>query len=349
MKLLLLSIYMCISFLTNGQNLVKNYSFEEGASCDGTTENINKVNNWSALTGNPKFINVNCPLSKNSRSYIQGMKLPPASEGGVLAGIGIAKKGEYLQGELISQLEKDIQYVVKIRVRLPIKFCNTFINEVGIVLSPDTLIKTKEYTSIDIPALALQNNTQSAITKQYEWEELSALYTATGDEKYIAIGNFSNINQGLFDNRTEKECTYLFLDVVSVEKFKEISITPFSKNIAIQKNATYLMEGISFEPASDILKTSSEKSLKNLIAFLKQNDNLKVELSCHTDNTLDAMIGKQLTEAQAKSLLHKLVDLGVAISQVKTIGKGSSKSIALNNTEKGRQKNNRIELKIINF
>ena len=131
MKILFFSVLMSSSFWASGQNLVKNYSFEEGAVCVGSTEDIAKVDNWSAVAGNPRFINVNCPLSKDSRSYIQGMKLPSASEGGVLAGMGIAEKGEYLQGELKETLKKDVQYVIKIRVRLPVKFCNASINEVA--------------------------------------------------------------------------------------------------------------------------------------------------------------------------------------------------------------------------
>jgi OOP family OmpA-OmpF porin len=326
------------------QNLVVNPSFEDGAECDGTTERIDTVDGWSPIAGRPGFINTNCSLSKESKSFVQGMKLPPASHIDVLTIQRIDIKGEYQQGRLISALTKNKQYVVSMRVRLPIQFCNQPINQVGIVLSEEPLETSLEKRSIDLPSLSLENNSQTAITKQYEWEEISALYVAKGGEKYLAMGNFTDNNKGLFDNRSKKECTYLFIDVVSVVEFKEIQLTNYSPNMALKKNARLLLGDIEFETGSDVLKKASFSILESLAKTLQDNPEMKIEILSYTDNSLDAMESLTFSKAKAKAVVSYLENKDVSSSQLKGIGRGTADAIALNSSAKGRKKNDRIEL-----
>ena len=329
------------------QNLVVNPSFEEGAECDGTTERIDTVDGWSPVAGKPGYINTNCPLTKESKSFVQGMKLPPASHGDVLTIQKFEVAGEFQQGRLTAALEKGKQYIVSMRVRLPIQFCTVPVNEVGVVLSAELLGTSLEQRSIDIPALALQNNSQSPISKQYEWEEVTALYEAEGGEKFIAIGNFSTINKGLFEGRTKKECTYLFIDMVSVSAFQEIELPVYTKTMTLKKNERLLLKEVEFEEGSDVLKKSSFNILESLAKTLQENPKMKVEISSYTDNSLDAMESLTFSKARAKAIVAFLEKREVLSSQVKDIGRGSADAIALNSSAKGRKKNERIEVKFV--
>lgn len=349
MKHILSSLFLLAATLGHSQNLVLNPSFELGAVCDGTTESIDQVADWQGLSGSPRFINTNCPLSRDARTYVQGMKLPPANHGDVLAGIGIAQKGEYLGGKLTQTLEAGKQYVVKVSVRLPIKFCNAPIHEIGILLHGEAIKPVEELRMIDRPALSLQNNTQSEITTQYRWEELSALYTATGDEQFITIGNFANNNTERLADRTEKECTYLFLDRVVVEEFQAIDVPTFSSDIALKKANNYVLADVQFEKGNKALQEKSTAALQQVVDLLVANPTLKIEVSCHVDNTREASASQILTEARAKEVLNKLVALGASATQISTVGKGDAAPISLNNTEKGRLKNNRLELLIVDL
>lgn len=330
-----------------GQNLVFNPSFEIGATCDGQTERIDSVDGWTAVAGNPSYINTNCPLSKESKSFVQGMRLPPASHGKVLSIQKFDLTTECQQGQLISPLEKGKEYIVHMRVRLPIQFCQMPINEVGVILSDQKLEQTTERRSIDKIALALQNNTQSSISKQYEWEEVSALYTAKGGERYIAIGNFSNTNVGLFDNRSKKECTYLFIDAVSIEIFQEQTLVSYVPDMPLKKNQRLLLSDVLFEEGSAVLKKTSFTSLQALANTLLKNPNLKVEISSYTDNSLDALESIVFSEARAKAIVKYLEDQNVLNNQLVAIGRGSKNAIALNNSVNNRKKNERIEIKFI--
>lgn len=327
-----------------GQNLVLNPSFEEGAFCDGTTERIDTVVGWSAVAGNPGYINPNCPLSKESRSFVQGMRLPPASHGNVLSVQKFDLEGEFQQGMLITPLEAGRSYVVKMRVRSPIQFCNTPISEVGVLLTKEALEHSKDQRRIDIPALSLQNNSQTPITEQYKWEEITALYHAEGGEKFITIGNFSSINVGSFDNRTAKECTYLFIDMVSVEEFKGVELVSFVPKMAIKKEERLLVKEIEFEAGKAVLKGSSDIILKELSAILLENTAIKMKIICYSDNSLDEMESRTFTKARARSVAAFLEEQGVSSSQLIEEGLGSANAIALNSLASGRSKNERVEV-----
>lgn len=330
------------------QNLVVNPSFEDGAVCDGTTERVDTVNGWSPIAGNPGYINPNCPLSKESKSFVQGMRLPPAGHGSFLAIQRFDVEGEFLQGRLVSTLEAGQQYVVKMRVRLPIQFCNIPINEVGILFSATPLDVTKERRKIDLPSLALQNNTQTAITQQYQWEEVSALYEAKGDELYLAIGNFANNNKGIFEARTnKKDCTYLFMDMISVSKFQAIELPVYDPKMSLKKDERLLLKEVEFEEGSDVLKKSSFDLLKNLAKTLLENPKMKIEIASYSDNSLDESESITFTKARARAIAKFLEEQEVLSSQIQELGKGSADAVALNNTVASRKKNERIEIRFV--
>jgi outer membrane protein OmpA-like peptidoglycan-associated protein len=341
---------LILVFLSNtlvGQNLVLNPSFEEGAVCDGSTERIDKINNWSNVAGNPSYINTSCFLSKESKAFVQGMKLPPASEGEVLSVQKFDRETECQQGELTKPLEEGKKYIVQMRVRLPIQFCQQAINDVGVVLSTTALDTYEDRSVIDLPALSLKNNTQTPISKQYEWEEVSALYTAKGGEQFIAIGNFSSNNVGLFENRGKKECTYLFIDLVSVSEFTEQVLVQYVPDMALKKDQRLLLKEVVFEEGSDVLKPSSFKILESLAKTLKGNSNIKVEIVSYTDNSLDPSESLTFSKARAKVLTQWLENKEVLSSQVESIGRGSANAITLNSSKKERQKNERTEIRFI--
>lgn len=347
MKIIPCLILVFISNALLAQNLVLNPSFENGAVCDGSTERIDTITNWSTVAGNPSYINTSCFLSKESKAFVQGMKLPPASEGQVLSIQKFDIQTECQQGRLSKPLEEGKQYVVQMLVRLPIQFCQQPINEVGVVLSEKPLEKSVERKKIDLPALSLKNNTQTAITKQYEWEEVSTLYTAKGGEQFIAIGNFSSNNLGLFENRTKKECTYLFIDLVSVSEFTEQPLVNYTPDMILKKDQRLLLKEVEFEEGSDVLKKSSFKTLESLAKTLKENSNIKVEIASYTDNSLDPSESLTFSKARAKAITKWLENKEVLSSQIKSIGRGSANAIALNSSEKERKKNERIEIRFI--
>ena len=362
----LLTAFLIITPIYIGaQNLVINGSFEDGVKCDGETEQTSIPTDWVALAGAPSFINPSCQMSLDQKSYIQGMKLPNPAAGKVYAGMGIDIEGEYLQGKLLKPLEANMRYSVKIRTRLPIRFCNTPIDELGIVLTDSNFAAIEGYITIDMPSLKLLNNDQSPIKEQNQWQEISAVYTAKGGETFIMIGNFKDNNVSNFKKRMAKAekpeneeneeveekkgklCTYIYLDMVSLEEFKEISIKNYNPGSDLKKGERLILKDVEFETGLEKLKGESFTSLDALAKQLVEKPNLQLEISGHTDNTGDENTNRIFSKSRAQSVASYLISKGAKASQLVVEGKGSGMNLAQNSSEANRKKNRRIEIKII--
>jgi outer membrane protein OmpA-like peptidoglycan-associated protein len=72
-----------------------------------------------------------------------------------------------------------------------------------------------------------------------------------------------------------------------------------------------------------------------------------VEIGGHTDNTGSAEYNQKLSEQRAQTVVDYLVEKGIDSKKLKSAGYGHLKPVTENNTEEGRAKNRRTELKII--
>ncbi|WP_300664794.1 OmpA family protein, partial [Fluviicola sp.] len=73
---------------------------------------------------------------------------------------------------------------------------------------------------------------------------------------------------------------------------------------------------------------------------------LKIEISGHTDNTGSASLNEVLSQQRAEAVVSYLAQKGIAASRMTAKGYGSSKPIASNNSEDGKQQNRRTEFEI---
>ena len=351
-----LFIIMSTSIMT-AQNLVLNPSFEDGAVCDGETEQTSLPTDWKALAGSPQFINPGCPMSQDEKTYVQSMKLPNPAAGKVYAGIGIDVEGEYLQGKLTKPLTENMRYWVKIRLRLPSRICFTPIDEVGVVLTDSVFTASEDYMSINMPSLKLVSNDLSPIKEQNQWQEISAVYTAKGGESLILIGNFKDNNVTNFKNRLakkedpetkdEKLCTYIYMDMITVEEFKELTLKNYNPGSELNLGERLILKDVEFETGLEKLKESSFASLDALAKQAVNNSSLKFELSGHTDNTGDENTNRVFSKSRAQAVANYLVSKGAKASQFVVEGKGSSMNIAQNSSEANKKKNRRIEIKVL--
>jgi len=79
---------------------------------------------------------------------------------------------------------------------------------------------------------------------------------------------------------------------------------------------------------------------------LKQNPDIKVEISGYTDNRGNDALNQSLSKRRANAVAIQLIEQGVRADRISSKGYGESNPIATNDTEAGRLKNRRVELKI---
>src|SRR5579871_454660 len=125
---------------------------------------------------------------------------------------------------------------------------------------------------------------------------------------------------------------------------KENQGCPLVKEEIIKK-VLYDAKNIFFATGSFKLLPKSYKSLNEVAKILKDDPNLKLNISGHTDNVGKPEKNQLLSENRAKAVLTYLTEKGgVDASKLAAAGYGDTKPIASNKTAAGKAKNRRVEL-----
>jgi outer membrane protein OmpA-like peptidoglycan-associated protein/tetratricopeptide (TPR) repeat protein len=116
----------------------------------------------------------------------------------------------------------------------------------------------------------------------------------------------------------------------------------------LEKNATVILRNIFFDVNKYDLQPESFVELDNLVSLLKENPTLKISINGHTDNTGNPADNMKLSNNRANEVVRYLVSKGIEAARLTAKGWGETQPIATNNTEEGRAKNRRTEMKVLN-
>jgi outer membrane protein OmpA-like peptidoglycan-associated protein len=119
------------------------------------------------------------------------------------------------------------------------------------------------------------------------------------------------------------------------------------KIVPIEENGLVTLDNITFETNSAELRTSSAFELDMVVELMKVNPKLTIEIAAHTDDVGDELNNLTLSNKRAASSLEYLKKKGVNKERLIPKGYGESKPLAPNDTEDGRAKNRRVELRVL--
>ena len=144
---------------------------------------------------------------------------------------------------------------------------------------------------------------------------------------------------------------YLFYsDHIPLKDYKNPS--PFLKDIPlplIKVGQKIALRNVFFASDKYELLKSSFNELNRLIALLKANPSINIEISGHTDNSGNANHNKELSVMRAQSVYNYLIKIGgISPKRLVAIGYGDTKPASNNNTPEGMALNRRTEILIIN-
>lgn len=108
-----------------------------------------------------------------------------------------------------------------------------------------------------------------------------------------------------------------------------------------------VLRNIFFDVNKYELRQESFTELGRLVAFLKAQPELRIEISGHTDNTGDKKANQTLSQNRAKSVYDYLVSQGIPTASLSYKGYGDSAPVAGNDSEEGRARNRRTEFRIL--
>lgn len=113
------------------------------------------------------------------------------------------------------------------------------------------------------------------------------------------------------------------------------------------KKFTGVMEGITFQQNSAEIKKSSFKLLDRAAKLLEEYPDLRIEVAGHTSDEGERDHNVELSKQRAEAVKAYLVSKGIAEDRITTVGYGPDKPIADNKKKKGRERNRRIEFRLI--
>ncbi|MDA3824298.1 MAG: OmpA family protein [Bacteroidales bacterium] len=143
---------------------------------------------------------------------------------------------------------------------------------------------------------------------------------------------------------------YLFYsDHFEIEK-EYSKLKPLRKDIPldpIQQGKMVVLNNIFYDTESYTLKDESKVELNKVLEFMELNKNIRVEITGHTYNTGSVSFNMDLSEKRASQVVDYLISRGVSPERIIAKGYGATISVADNNTEEGKAKNRRTELKVL--
>jgi outer membrane protein OmpA-like peptidoglycan-associated protein/Tol biopolymer transport system component len=122
---------------------------------------------------------------------------------------------------------------------------------------------------------------------------------------------------------------------------KDVLLSPLKSGEKI------ILNNVFFAIDKAYLRTESFVELDKLALLLEKNPALHIEVSGHTDNTGSAARNQTLSEQRAAGVVTYLIGKGIAPERMTSVGYGSSKPVASNDTEETRAQNRRTEIKIL--
>ena len=381
-------LLFCSGFLWGQSDLIYNGSFEIYRNCpeeynhykSGVTE---LVPGWFIVnTSTPDYFNICSQHSKvGVPENFAGVMTP--KEGGAYVGMILRTDtnrylfsrayNEHLQTSLIAAPIRNKLYCLKFYYVLS-KNAGIASNGLSVYFSANKPVMTEssEYFSFKPQ---MQMPIDSILSSQDDWQLFSGVFIASGEERYLTIGNFINYSDVkyinivenatkeihsfayyLFDDFSLKEvksidectCTAINYQLDSFPKieFNKQDVNPFMEDIDIGE--TIILKNIYFEFDKSELLPHSFTELNRVYEIMLQFPKMEIEIRGHTDNKGSDSYNQALSEARAKSVLEYLYTNGISLSRMKYLGFGASLPIADNNLHEGRMKNRRVEIKILN-
>jgi outer membrane protein OmpA-like peptidoglycan-associated protein len=206
-----------------------------------------------------------------------------------------------------------------------------------VVLVRGTVInsKTREPVEAAIYYESMPANTESGLANSDPVDGSYKIVLPIGNkygfraeaEGYIAVSrndDFSNIT-------------------VYMEIERVLELTP------IRVGETVQLHNIFFVQSKAEIMPESEPELERLLKLMNDNPTLKIELGGHTDNRGSSSANVKLSQDRALAIANYLIGNGIDKRRLEYKGYGGTRPIASNASEASRQKNRRVEIKVLKF
>jgi OOP family OmpA-OmpF porin len=120
-----------------------------------------------------------------------------------------------------------------------------------------------------------------------------------------------------------------------IEEKEQVKLLAESRDVYFEWNSARL-----------IMTDDHRQFITRTLQYLKQNPGKTLTLTGHTDNSGKDAYNLKLGLSRAKTVMQYFIEFGADPRQIRTDSKGEAFPIASNETEEGREKNRRVEIRI---
>jgi OmpA-OmpF porin, OOP family len=122
---------------------------------------------------------------------------------------------------------------------------------------------------------------------------------------------------------------------------------PFKVDVKFKLARSYTLDNVHFDFGKSSLRSESFPELEEVVGFLKNKEDIRIEIAGHTDNVGADADNLKLSQQRADAIRSYLLKKGIQAARVVAKGYGASQPVADNTTDNGRQLNRRTEVRIL--
>jgi OOP family OmpA-OmpF porin len=123
-------------------------------------------------------------------------------------------------------------------------------------------------------------------------------------------------------------------DMTSNSVARDIQMTP--------EGLTITLSSLKFDQGKSVINKKSFPELDEMVAMMKENTKMVVQLEGHTDSSGDPKVNMDLSEDRVDVVKKYMVDKGIAKDRIKTKAFGGTKPIS-----KDGNQNRRVEMRVL--
>ncbi len=358
-------IFIFLPFIASAQNLLPNGGFEDENICTEYGKNC-APEAWIATSLRANYY-FDDQAHAHTGSHFTGLIIGNEVQRGVRS---------FIRTQLLCRLQQGHQYYVEFFLRST----HTVFDSIAVYFSTnDFLYERRNFKDIS-PQLYVKDGLESKLYDPSLWQKVHFIYTANGTEQYITIGNFKHGEYTLTGHAEFEYNFYFFLDDVSLipvdpnehlcaeaDSVKKViydendrhdlmerkmyyykknppAIIHLTRTINIRVD-TLLIPDIFFATAKYEL---TQKNIELLDSFCNKIRTRMVDsliIEGHTDSIGRIVYNEKLSENRAKSVKEYIQQKTFLTNdKITTRFFASTKPVASNSTDEGRQKNRRVEV-----
>lgn len=238
-------------------------------------------------------------------------------------------------------LETNHQYTVGVSAPAyaPLKKDIKFVSQLFHEGRPDTLLLEHEHVKVVADVTEGVNGPKKRVKVTFRNED-------TGEVIVADAGEVVNLRKGdryQVMTSSDKGYSYAMESFVAADDRSAIPL-PI---VELKEGTKLSLKHIYFQTNSSDLNSASTTELDQIVYLMKQNPEVVIEISAHTDDVGSDAYNDNLSQKRAHSVTQYLVSKGIPVKQLVSVGYGKRKPIVPNDSDEHRAMNRRVEMLVL--